>query len=429
MFKHFYITFKENSSGTQVSLRKIKYKYKQTGHAKNEINRVFAVVVVLFCAISLVCFAFLSPGWAEEPEKTKFTIKPRISVGSRLDSNFFLTENDERAVYSFLIQPGFGLGVEKPKLKVSLDYTAEIYFYSDMDDVASGQQRADDLNYFGHLAALKTKYAFTPRMMLSLNDSFYYTRYPTVYDRLSNSTDKRRYWTNRVTPAIHYDLGNRFSADIMYRYDKLKYIESDYEDSTEHRISFDLLYHSTRTTTYGLDYQHWTRIYEEYEEGFSDYSSHQARLDFQKRYKYFTFNGNAGYQHRSHNDPSLADENVFVYKISFAGEYPPPPKTERPMGGVPERAKSHIYLAAEQNLNAIGDDYVSNRFTLSMGHVFLRKILTLVRGYYQMSDYETYQGITPDGNYAIRDDSSYDVYGRIGYLITKKVTASITAGK
>ena len=70
-------------------MRKIKDKYKQIGHAKGEINRVFALVVVLFCAIPLVCFAFLSTGWAEEPEKTKFTIKPRISVGSRLDSNYF----------------------------------------------------------------------------------------------------------------------------------------------------------------------------------------------------------------------------------------------------------------------------------------------------------------------------------------------------
>ena len=342
--------------------------------------------------------------------------------------NYFLTENDERAVYSFLIQPGFKFSVEKPKLKVSLDYTAEVYFYSDMDDVASGQQRADDLNYLGHLAALKTNYAFTPRMMLSLNNSFYYTRYPTVYDRLSNSTDRRKYWTNRLTPGITYDFGNRFSADINYCYDKLKYIESDYEDSSMHGISFDVLYHSTRTTTYGLDYKLWTRIYEEYEEGFSDYSSHQARLDFQKRYKYFTFEGRAGYQHRSHNDPSLENENVFVYKISFAGENPPPPKIERPMGGVPERAKNHIYLAAEQNLNAIGEDYISSRFTLSMGHIFLRKILTLVRGYYQISDYETYQGITPDGDYAIREDSSYDVSGRIGYLITKKMDVSITAG-
>jgi hypothetical protein len=374
-----------------------------------------------------VCFAFLSTGWAEEPKKIKFTIKPTFSAGSRLDSNYFLTENDERAVYTFLIQPGFEFGVESPKLKVSLDYTPEIYFYRDVDDVASGQLRADDLNYVGHMGALKTKYAFTPRMTLRLNDYFLYTRNPATYDRLSNSIDKRKYWINRLTPAINYDFGNSFYADIKYRYDTLNYIKPSYNDSTLHRIYFDVLYNSTRTTTYGFDYQYWTRSYKD-KEGYSDYSSHQAKLDFQKRYKYFTFEGSAGYQHRSHNDPSLENENAFVYKISFAGESPPPPKIERPIGQVPERAKNHIYLAAERNLNIIGYDFIAYRFTLSMGHVFLRKILTLVRGYYQITGYEAYQGITPDGNYAIRDDSSYDVSGRIGYLITKKTTASITAG-
>lgn len=125
------------------------------------------------------------------PDKTRFIIKPRISAGARLESNYFLTENDERGVYTFLIQPGFRFGVEKPKLTVNLDYTAEIYFYRDMHDIDSGQQKADDLNYVGHLAALQIAYALTPRLMLNLNDAFYLSRYPAAYDRLSNSTNRK----------------------------------------------------------------------------------------------------------------------------------------------------------------------------------------------------------------------------------------------
>ena len=56
------------------------------------------------------------------------------------------------------------------------------------------------------------------------------------------------------------------------------------------------------------------------------------------------------------------------------------------------------------------------------------KISALLRGYYQISDYETYEGITKDGNYARRNDSSYDIFGRIGYLITSKMSISLTAG-
>ncbi|MBU0661710.1 outer membrane beta-barrel protein, partial [Patescibacteria group bacterium] len=360
------------------------------------------------------------------PDKTKFIIKPRISAGARLESNYFLTENDERAVYTFLVQPGFRFGVEKPKLKVNLDYTAEIYFYQDMDDVEPGQQKADDLNYVGHLAALQIAYALTPRIMLSLNDAFYLSRYPAAYDRLSNSTDRREYWINRLSPAMSYDLGDRFSARMIYRYEELNYIETDPENSTEQGMSLDVFYNPTRTTTFDLGYQYWDRSYKA--GYYSNYASHQAMAGYQKRYKYFSFDGRAGYQHRTLDDPGLKDENALVFKISFGGEIPPPPATRRQTGGIAERARNHIYLSAERNLNNVGDNYIADRLTLSAGHVFLRKLSALLRGYYQISDYETYEGITKDGNYARRNDSSYDVFGRIGYLITKKMSVSLTAG-
>ena len=359
------------------------------------------------------------------PDNTKFIIKPRISAGTRLESNYFLTENDERGVYTFLVQPGFRLGVESPKLKVNLDYTAEIYLYRDMHDIDSDQQKADDLNYVGHLATLQMAYALTPRLMLNLNDAFYLSRYPAAYDRLSNSTNRRKYWINRLSPAMNYDFGDRFSARMIYRYEELNYIESDFEDSTAQAISLNMFYNPTRTTTYDLDYQYWDRSYKE---GYSSYASHQAMAGYQNRYKYFAFDGSVGYQHRIFDDPSLKDENAFAFKFSFGGETPPPPATRRQTGGTATRAKNHIYLSAERNLNNVGDNFIADRFTLSAGHVFQRKISALLRGYYQISDYQTYEGMTKDGNYARRDDSSYDVFGRIGYLITKKMNVSISAG-
>lgn len=411
-------------------MRKIKDKPRDP--ASDETNWISLGRIVFFCGIFLICLILpeISSGISLDkdaflPDKTKLIIKPRISAGARLESNYFLTENDERAVYTFLVQPGFRFGVEKPKLKVNLDYTAEIYFYRDMHDVDSGQQKADDLNYVGHLAALQIAYALTPRLMLSLTDAFYLSRYPAAYDRLSNSTDRRKYWINRLSPAMSYDFGDRFSARMIYRYEELNHTESDFEDSTAQTISLNVFYNPTRTTTYDLDYQYWDRSYKE---GYSNYASHQARAGYQKRYKYFSFDGRVGYQHRTFDDPGLKDENALVFKLSFGGETPPPSVTKRQTGGTAIRAKNHIYLSAERNLNNVGDNYIADRFTLSAGHVFQRKISALLRGYYQISDYETYEGITKDGNYARRDDSSYDVFGRIGYLITNKMNVSISAG-
>ena len=149
----------------------------------------------------------------------------------------------------------------------------------------------------------------------------------------------------------------------------------------------------------------------------------------QKRYKYFSFYGTAGYANRKFRDFAETSEGAFVYKASITAETPPPPDVSRSMGQAPERSKSHIYIAVERNYNSLGDSFMANRFTFSVGHIWLRKLFTVVRGYYQVADYDYESGLTPDGNIAVRDDDFYNISGRIGYLITKAMEVSITVGK
>ena len=396
---------------------------------RSKIKTALRIKCLVIGLAVLFSWIFLAEGWAEEAEETKFTIKPMISVDGRFDSNFFLTEDNERGVYTYVVAPGVMLGMETPKLKVDLAYTLEAYFYDEKDDTPLGEQSANDLNYAGHLAALRARYDMTPRLTLGLDDSFYVSRYPTYYERLSDSTDRRKYYINRLTPMIYYDFENKFSTGVRYQWEKLDYTESDYEDSTANRFFFDLLYDPSRTLTFDLEYQYWTRYYVTNPP--DDYKSNQISLAAQKRYKYFSFDGKVGYHNRSVDDPLELerDANEFIYKVSITGENPPPPEIRRHLGEAPVRAKSHIYLAAEQNFNDVGDTYTAQRFTLSAGHVFLGKILTLARGYYQLSDYDSETGTTPGGHLEIRDDKTYNVYGRVGYLITKAMTVSFTAGK
>jgi hypothetical protein len=386
-------------------------------------------MIVALPVMLLIDLASEARAEESEAKETKFSIKPMVSVDARYEDNFYLTEDNEIGMYTYIVAPGIVLGMETPKLKVDFSYTAEITSYDQQGESSApaGQKAGSDLDYLGHLAALTSRYQLTEKLTIGLDDSFYVTRYPTYYERLSDSTDRRKYWINRLTPMIYYDIDTRFSTGFRYQRENLEYTDSSYEDSTADRFYFDFIYNPSRTITLDLNYNYWTRDYDLSPP--SDYDTHQITLAAQKRYKYFSFDGEAGYQGRSFDDNFLDDANNFRYKFSITAQNPPPPELRRVMGEVPERARSHIYLAVENTLNDVGPTYTGQRFTLSAGHVFLQKLLTMVRAYYQLSDYDTERGLTPDGSLAVRDDDTYNFYGRVGYLITEKIMLSFTAGR
>lgn len=392
------------------------------------------MLVRFFSVMFFVCFFAAGVGWAEESgesgeSKSKFKIKPMISAATRYESNFFLTENNERGMFTYFVAPGVGVTYETPKLKVNFDLTIEGVAYSDDGDAPTGEQKGSDLNYIAPLVALNTRYNVTERLTIGLEESFYVTRYPYYYDRLSNSTDRRKYWINRLAPLISYEFQDRFELGFRYHWQVVNYTESDYQDSTENKFFLDLLYNPQRTLTVGLDYQYWMINYSDDPLNPYDTRTYQLWVMGQKRYKYFSFDGAIGYSDRSFQDSAQGSEGAVVYKASFTAENPPPPDVRRPLGQAPERAKSHIYGAAERNYNSLGDSFIANRFTLSAGHVWAGKILAVVRGYYQIADYDHTSGLTPGGNIAVRDDDFYNISGRVGYLITKVMEISITVGK
>jgi hypothetical protein len=355
-----------------------------------------------------------------------FDLKPRISLSSRLDTNFFWAEENEREVFTFLIQPGVTLALETPKSRIRFDYTLEGYLYEDYNTVPPGAKSASDDNYVGHLAVLDALYRPRLRFTVGLNEFFNRTRDPALSDILSNSIERRKYDINRFTPLVFYDFGTRFSGGLRYLWQVVNYDDSDTDDSNEHRLLFNLLYNPTRSTTFDLDYQHWTLDYAE--SSFENYTSDQLKLIFEKRYKYYAFEAGAGYQLRNFDAPVSEDRGTFAYKVSVAGQNPPLPETRRYLGREYLKSKSHFYLSAERNFNNLGNLYTAYRFTLGAGHVFMEKILTRISGYYQMSDYDFFTGLTASGGVALREDKRYKISASVGYLIKRQLALVFTVG-
>ena len=373
------------------------------------IKKVFFSILMILFFIS-----FFPVMGSAEPI---ITIKPTVTVSGRLDSNFYKTENNEREVYSYLLQPGIQLGVETAKSKVNFFYTMDAYFYDDKSAVPPGEYPAEDENYIGHYAVLDASNTITDRLTLGLKDSFYRTRRVDLYDEFADSTERREHNVNRLTPRVYYDFGNRFSIGLRYRRQDIDYDDSSSSDSVEHRGVFDLIYNPSRTTTLDLDYQHWKL---NYDQGVSDHTSNQVRLILQKRYKYFSFDAGGGYHKRHFEDPGFAEGDIFYYKLAIGGQNPPSFGIgrriyERDSLGI----KSHIYFDAERNFNNLGDFRTENRFTLSLGHLFLEKIKGGLRGYYKIEDYENIS----------RKDDTYGISGSIRYFFNDRWNLLFITGK
>jgi len=347
-----------------------------------------------------------------------FIVTPKIAVGWQADSNFWYSEDDEQEVFTYLVQPGIELGYETAKSQVSLNYTANAFFYDDQDSVPDDQPEASDDDYLGHTAIFQAETRPTGRWLLALDNSFWLSRNNAQTDSLGNFTDRDKYWLNRFLPRVYYDISRRFAAGLQYRNEQLEWIDGDNDDSTENRGIGNLIYKITPTAHLDFEGQHWQR---DFDGNTSDYTSNQLRLILRKQFKYISFEAGGGYQDRNFDDSDIDDIDTPAYLVGITGQWPP----------APDRASSRFALRFDQNLNdnGLGAGYfVARRVSLVLGHIFLEKIETSIEGYFQNSDYETYRGVTSSGDIEKRDDDRYYILGRAGYRFFDWMTFYLAGG-
>ena len=378
-----------------------------------EFARKYLVLLIVVTFILFLPAAGLTDG--------KISIKPKVLANWRVDTNFFEAENIEREVYTYTFQPGIELGFRTAKSKILVDYTLNAYYYDDRDPVPPGQQSASDDDYYGHTLIFQTRHKLTDRFLIGLDDSYYRTRDPSQTDRFDDSVAREKYFVNRLTPMLYYDFGEKFTLGLRYRNTVIDYLDDAevYEDSTEDRGMFDLIYNFSRTASFDLEYQHWQK---DYDITTSDYTSDQINLIFRKEFKAVSFGVGGGYHERDFDNSSLIDINLWNYIITVLAE------KKGPEEGSPPR--SYIRFSSERNFNdhGLGDKYyAATTFTMDAGRVFMEKIKVDITAYYQNSDYERTYGLTPEGTTELRDDDTYHISGDIGYMFADYLTFSVSA--
>jgi hypothetical protein len=382
-----------------------------------------------FLLVILVC-CFLAYFSDKSSAKTIITIKPMITVSGQLNSNFYKTENDEREVYSYIVRPGIQLGVETAKSKLSFSYALEAYFYDDRSEnispVPSGFGTAEEENYTGHYFTMDASYKLFDRLTIGLSDAFYETRRADRYDDFTDSTSRAQHWINRLTPRISYKFGEKYAAAFRFRQQDIDYADTEIGDSSEHRGVLDLVYNPTRTITFDLEYQRW-KLY--HDDTTPDYTSDMIKLILQKRWKYFFVEGAGGYHYRSFKGPNLPARDAVILKIAIGGQNPPATGLGRRVYEEDSlKIKSHVYFDYERNFSDLDEFRTDDRFTLSVGHLFWKKIKVGLKGFYTMSDYDNFSGPTPAGNIELRKDDIYGVSASVHYLFKDYLDLSLEAG-
>jgi hypothetical protein len=348
--------------------------------------------------------------------EAKIVIQPRFETFGQYDSNFFRSDGSDRSVYTYHAKPGFVFGVETPKSDLLVTYDMDAQWYQDRHDVPAGQEDADAYDFVGHQAEVNAASQVTSHLLVGIDDLFIKTRDPANSDIYSNIVERYRYSLNRLSPRVVWKFTDRAGVGLKYTNMMTDYNKSIVEDSDEDRGTVDLFYLPSKRNTLGVNYQTWTRNYDQYT---PDYTSHQVMLTVMRSGKYFSLTAGAGLHDRHFHERTLRDGSAvddidaFVWTLALTGQQALPEKTVRP--------KRSMRLSAGQNFNdtGLGHEYFkATRLDAEATCLIMPKLDLLMSGAYQESDFKT----------SSRNDDIYWATLGVDYLLNRYVTFGAESG-
>ena len=318
--------------------------------------------------------------------RAKTTFIPDVILNLQLnyDSNYYYLPTDEKSVTTFLVQPGFEIGLETAKSLFAFRYTLDAHYYN--------QSGEDD--FYGHSALLLGDIELSDRLSLDLKDRFVYTRDPAFLEPLGTPGNREKYYQNRFRAALAYHFEPKFTVEAGYQNWITDYRADALEDAVGNQGSIDLIYHLNRAAAVNLEYQYWTM---DYDGTTPDYKSHLLWLKSRKEWRLVSLEAGFGYHERSYDDSRLEDNDTFIYSLE--------------LDGASKSGKSRYGLTALQNFNYLGfhsnDYYKAYRFAGKYDYDVTMRITSGLEASYQNNDYIN----------SPRVDDIYNIAGDIGYLI------------
>ncbi len=342
----------------------------------------------------------------------KFRVVPTFSVAAGAEDNFYRTKDDERDVFELLIQPGLQVEYDTGRTLFSLGYSLNSHSYWDIDDPPAGEKDADDDNYIGHTFSFLGRTIPTNKITLGLEDVFHRTNERSKADRLANDIRRERFYVNRFTPMVYYQMTRRISLDLRYRNTITEYDDETDEDSIEHAGIVGLNYEFRPTWWLSLGYEYADR---DYDVDVSDYTQDHISLSLRKQSKYNLYEASVGYADRQFD--AREDEDTVTWMLAFT----------RQLG-----YDTYTRIALEQNFNQSGiaeNFFRATQASLRFGKTFRGgRIPVTLNTFYREGDYRQDSILLPDGDIEDREDERYGIQASIGYNLFRWMTLLLTAG-
>jgi predicted porin len=365
---------------------------------------VFSLFLISLCPISVAQAADLG----EPVSVTAF-----IEFDQEYNDNLYLTSvNEVRELISYI---GGGALVEfkTNKNQLDLDYRLRQVFHWDYEDDDGIDTTEED--YLAHNFNLDAATQLTDRLKGGISEFYLTSRRPRDYYLMTNRISRARYWANRVSPYLEYQLGEKLFLMLKYKYDVLRYKDRFViydEDSTENRGYLTFKYRFNPREAVDLDYQYWHKDYEI----LPSYRTHQVTGGYERRFRVVRGEARCGYLTRTWEEEIegfVKDSQGFVYKISATAR----------------TKNSRARLSLEEtpsDLTESGSEYRVRMLSGGVGCTLLGKVSVDLGGYYQQFRYQELRVTTASGATEKRSDDTWNVSATIEYPIHEQLSLGLT---
>lgn len=348
-------------------------------------------ILAIAALVLLTCAGVL--GW-QSPARAEVSVRPLIEAQVDYSSNFYRTDGQEQGVWVTRVSPGLVFDAYTDRSRFSVDYRLNAFWHTGGDEEVKDVTEDD---YIGHDLSLYTYTTLGDRFFIGLEDEFFLTREPAFADTFFLPSFRNKYWRNRATPFISYDLAEKGTIRLGYRNEIIEFTEkqtqagfAEPEDSMEHRGLLMITYNIDESNFLDLDAQYWTR---DYDGDNPDYDSLQVALIYRHHFAEFLRGSvGAGYHWRNFKDDALSALDDFVVSASLTGES--------------DITRLSVTLLRNINDYTIADDYyLSYRLVVDGERRIGENFKVSLGGFYQNSDYQYYD----------RLDIWWSLYGGIAY--------------
>ena len=368
------------------------------GAVRSIMEDCLLVAVIIIIATFGLCWV-LKPCSSTAAE---WRISPSMTIEGEYDDNFFKSQQNPTAVWGMQIAPAVEVEALTDRSRLDLNYKLGYFMYYGTRG-AVGKAGPLDLSsedYLGHDLSLLAATRFSTRLTTGIKEEYLLTREPGYSDVLSQIVSRDRYWRNRISPFLSYDIGEKGEIKLAYRNEFLYFLDGALNtraNSVENRGIMTLTYNMNSTNHLDLDTEIWRREYPGSTS--SAYDSYQTELIYRRELcSWLESKVAAGYQVRTFDVSSVPGISTPVYSVGLTGST--------------DRTKLDVSFEHNTVDFTLPDLYfTAYRVNAFVQRLFFEDIIrAFAGGYYQLSDYVSSSLRT----------NEWSLRGGIGYTFWKK---------